>query len=623
MNNNPSRRLSLIPVILSDPERGEGESNGPASCSSLFPAFHPPHPPLFIFLRPQNLADNFNSSGINAKFCASRSHVSKCGIKRSFAPIFSPQNAPFPPSFSRKSREKRAKNALSAQPFHGFSKSQKPGQHLDREKCGLSSIAKYPIALLCLSLLVGAAFAQTGKPAAKPANLTVPALLLSDIHFEPFWDPAKVAQLDGEPVAKWNGILAPPPSSDQQQRFAALQQACPTKGTDTSYTLFQSSLDAMRANAAGVGFVTVSGDLISHAFHCKYFTLFPKATPAEYKTFVEKTITYVVDELDASFPKTPIYVALGNNDSSCEDYLIDAGSDFLKETGVEVTKNFPTAERQDAQTTFADEGYYGVSLPAPIQNARLLVLDDLFMSKSHRTCAGALDPQAAAPQIAWLGKQLADARAHKQKVWVMGHIPPGVDLYSTEKKMIDFCAGQKPVMFLSSEEMADVISGYGDVVQLAIFAHTHMDELRLLKDESAGAPSKTPVPVKMISSISPIHKNLPSFTIAQVDPASAALVDYRVFSSSNLTGVSAKWTEEYDFRKSYTLPDFSSASVGKLTAEFAADPGGTGPASQDYLNYYDAGSYASALQVFWPQYVCSLSNHTVQAFAACACANAH
>lgn len=492
----------------------------------------------------------------------------------------------------------------------------------------LRSVVMPRIALLCVFLFAGAALAQSAKPAAKPANLTVPALLLSDIHFEPFWDPAKVAQLDGEPVAKWNGILAPPPSSDQQQRFAALQQACPTKGTDTSYTLFQSSLDAMRSNASGVGFVTVSGDLISHAFHCKYFNLFPKATATEYKRFVEKTITYVVDELDASFPKTSVYVALGNNDSDCDDYLIDAGSAFLKETGLEVTKNFPAAERQSAQATFSDEGYYGVSLPAPIQNARLLVLDDLFMSKSYRTCAGALDPQAAAPQIAWLKKELAAARAHKQKVWVMGHVPPGVDLYSTEKKMIDFCAGQKPVMFLSSEEMANVLSGYGDVVQLAIFAHTHMDELRLLKDESAGAPSKTPVPVKpipvkLVSSISPIHKNLPSFTIAQVDPASAALVDYRVFSAPDLTGGTGAWKDEYDFRKRYTLPDFSSASVGKLTAEFAADPGGTGPASQDYLNDYLAGSYASALQLFWPQYVCSLSNHTVKSFAACACANAH
>jgi sphingomyelin phosphodiesterase acid-like 3 len=495
-----------------------------------------------------------------------------------------------------------------------------------------SPLLKPQFALLCLFLLAGAALAQTAKPAAKPAakpvNLTIPALLVSDIHFEPFWDPDKVPSLKAANADKWDAILAPPASANRQQAFDTFLQKCGCKGGDTSSVLFDASLKAMTDNASGVAFVTVSGDLISHQFKQKYHTAFPGDSDADYHAFVEKTIDYVIDELDAAFPAVPVYVALGNNDSDCDDYLIDAGSAFLKETGIEVTKNFPAAERQDAETTFHDEGYYSVSLPAPIQNARLLVLDDLFMSKSYRTCAGARDPQAAAPQIAWLAKQLATARANKQKVWIMGHIPPGIDLYSTEKKMIDFCAGQKPVMFLSSEEMADVIAPYGDVVQLAIFAHTHMDELRLLKDESAGAPSKTPVPVKpipvkLVSSISPIHQNLPSFTVAQVDPASTALADYRVFSSPDLTGGSGAWKEEYDFRKSYTLPDFSSASVGKLTAEFAADSSGTGPASQDYLNDFNAGSYASALQVFWPQYVCSLSNHTEQAFRACACANAH
>jgi sphingomyelin phosphodiesterase acid-like 3 len=489
----------------------------------------------------------------------------------------------------------------------------------------LSLIVKPRIALLCVFLVAGAALAQTAKPAAKPAaaKATVPALLVSDIHFEPFWDPDKVAKLNAAAVDKWDAILAPPASANREQTFDAFLQKCGCKGGDTSSVLFDASLKAMTDNASGAAFVTVSGDLISHQFKRKYFAAIQGATQAGYHSFVEKTIDYVIDKLDAAFPGVPVYVAMGNNDSDCDDYLIDAGSDFLKDTGIEVAKNFPAAERKGVQDSFADEGYYSISLPAPIQNARLLVLDDLFMSKSYRTCAGARDPQAAAPQIAWLAKQLADARAHKQKVWVMGHIPPGVDLYSTEKKMIDFCAGQKPVMFLSSEEMADVIAPYGDVVQLAIFAHTHMDELRLLKDESAGAPSKTPVPVKLVSSISPIHQNLPSFTVAQVDPATAALVDYRVFSAPSLTGGSAAWKEEYDFRKSYTLPDFSSASVGKLTAEFAADPSGTGPASQDYLNDFDAGSYASALQVFWPQYVCSLTNHTDQAFKTCACANAH
>jgi sphingomyelin phosphodiesterase acid-like 3 len=478
------------------------------------------------------------------------------------------------------------------------------------------------IALLGLFLIAGAACAQSGKPAAKPIPVTVPVLLLSDIHFEPFWDPAKVPSLKAANADKWAAILAPPASANRQQAFTAFLQKCNCGDGDTSSVLFDASLKAMSDNASGAAFVTVSGDLISHQFRSKYFTAFPQDTPDDYSKFVKKTIEYVVDTLDAQFPNAPVYVALGNNDSDCDDYLIDAGSDFLKDTGVEIAKNFPAAERKAAEQTFQDEGYYSVSLPAPMQNARLLVLDDLFMSKGYKTCAYKPDPQAAAPQIAWFGKQLADARAQNQKIWVMGHIPPGVDLYSTAKRGINVCNGGVPVMFLSSEEMTDVLAPYGDVVQLAIFAHTHMDEMRLLQDDSQIPASQIPVPVKMVSSISPIHNNLPSITVAQIDPSTAAVVDYRVFNSPDLTGNSkVKWKEEYDFHKSYTEPDYTSTSLAKLISAFAADPGATTPDSTHYIGYFSAGNASSIIRMFWPQYVCSLSNYTKKTFVACACAN--
>src|SRR5580698_3754280 len=62
---------------------------------------------------------------------------------------------------------------------------------------------------------------QIATKVASPAAETMPALFLSDIHFEPFWDPDKVQQLVAAPVSQWKTILAAPPSSDQQQRFAS------------------------------------------------------------------------------------------------------------------------------------------------------------------------------------------------------------------------------------------------------------------------------------------------------------------------------------------------------------------------------------------------------------------
>lgn len=490
--------------------------------------------------------------------------------------------------------------------------------------------------LACLFLLTGTILAQDSHPvaadqttrkaqaspaakSAPQAKATVPALLLSDIHLEPFWDPAKAARLAAAPASEWKAILTSAPSPNQQQRFASLQQSCPMRGADTSPVLFESSLKAMRMHAAGAKFIALSGDLLSHAFQCEYHQIFPHSSPGGYRTFVEKTVNYVVGELDGIFPGTPVYVALGNNDSDCGDYRLDAHSEFLRVTGEEVTRTLPASEREGAQESFAAGGYYSVSLPAPIENARLLVLNDIFMSSHYSTCAGAADAAASDAQLAWLRQQLAEAREHKQKIWVMGHIPPGIDLYSTMRKMTDICGGSKPVMFLSSEKLADVLTEYSDVIELAIFGHTHMDEIKLLRDDSQGPTQQKSIAVKVVPSISPINKNNPSFTVAQIDPASAALKDYRVFAASNQTGVDAKWKEEYDFASSYHKATFSSASVSKLVAGFSADPGAKTTASQEYIRDFFAGNPSSLLNLAWQPYVCTLSNHTAQGFMSCVC----
>lgn len=453
-----------------------------------------------------------------------------------------------------------------------------------------------------------------GEPAA-------PALLVSDIHFEAFWDPGKASQLAVAPASGWKAILAAPESPDRAQRFAGLQQTCAARGMDTSYPLFASSLNAMRSDARGIKFITISGDLISHSFDCKYKTLFPQSAQGEYRAFVEKTIEFVIDSLRGDFAGVPVYAALGNNDSDCGDYQLDAQSAFLAATGKIVAADFPEPERKEAMQTFAAGGYYSVALPAPIRHTRLLVFDDLFMARKYAACSGKPDAAAAAAQIAWLAQQLERARRDQEKVWVMSHIPPGVDPYSTALKGGNICGGKSPQMFLSSEAVADMLAGFGDVIQLAIFAHTHMDEMRLL-EPAKGSGGHGAVAVKMVSSISPIDGNNPSFTLGSIDPSSGVLEDYRVFAASDQTGVNTTWAEEYDYARAYREPSFSALPVAHLVAEFKGDAAAQSQASENYLRNYFVGDVAGALKPFWPQYVCAVANHTADAYRACVCAKA-
>ena len=485
--------------------------------------------------------------------------------------------------------------------------------------------------LLCLFASASAqgTHRRTAKASKKADADTVPVLMLSDIHFEPFQDPAKLRQLRETPVEQWTSILGAPASATQEADFQALQKTCPVRGVDSSWPLLSRSLAQAAAQAPQPLFVTVSGDFLAHAFECRFRALAPGASEEDLSAFASKTIAFVAAQLRLAFPRSQMYLALGNNDSGCGDYREDRNSPFLQH----VAESFAGAagSGENGQTIlreFSDEGDYNVALPAPMRAARLIVLQDLFDSAHYKACNGKPVAAAETAQLAWLSTQLQEARAHRQHVWVMAHVPPGVDMYSTLIQLRNVCTGTAPAMFLESEKMADVLVSYTDVISLAVFAHSHADELRFLHISGAGsgAASRIPVsgipvsgiPVKLVSSISPVNGNRSTFTVAQVDPHTATLLDYTVYFAGDATAAS----REYSFRETYKLPAFSAASLQSLTAGFLADTAGSSPASQAYQHLFfpgDNGIHAAAMQLFWRSYACSLRENNPDAFRACAC----
>jgi len=439
---------------------------------------------------------------------------------------------------------------------------------------------------------------------------------------DPFSDPAKVAKLNDSPASAWPAILSAPDSPTQAKDFAALQSACPTKGIDTPYVLWRSSLSAIHTDAAQARFVTLSGDLLAHSFDCKFQTLVPGAKPSEYVAFTEKTARTVVSTLRAALPGIPIYVAMGNNDTGCGDYGLDATHDaFLGLIANIVSEALPAADRADVLRDFASGGNYTVPLAA-IPHTRLIVLDDVFLSGKYITCSGKYDPRPAVAQLTWLARQLASARLQKEQVWVMGHIPPGVDVYATARRSGNLC-GMKPQMFLGSEDFAELLARNADIVRLGLFGHTHADEMRLLTPESNSTmqtvQSMLGVPLKSVASITPIHGNLPSFTVASIDPANATLDDYTVYMASNSTGIGTTWSKEYTYSTTYHKPTYDAVAVKQLMGEFENDHGAKSAASQAYIHNFFPGELSPILQLAWPQYVCSLDHDSAKDFSTCAC----
>ena len=267
------------------------------------------------------------------------------------------------------------------------------------------------MAVLCGLLAGTKGWAQTAAKAAgaKAAdNVAASVLMLSDLHFDPFRDPAKVPRLAAAKVTDWEAILNEPDSATQGASYAAVLSACTGKALDSDHALLVASLQAAKTHG-GLKFVTISGDLLVHQFDCRYQATMKKA---DYAEFAEKTASYVVSRVEAEFG-VPVYVALGNNDSSCGDYKMDAHDRFLTGTSKAVIaglRGADAAEQKAAAESYAAGGYFSVMLPAPMRKTRLLVLDDMFWSRKYTTCGGKADTAMANEQMAWLSRELDGAR---------------------------------------------------------------------------------------------------------------------------------------------------------------------------------------------------------------------
>lgn len=446
--------------------------------------------------------------------------------------------------------------------------------------------------------------------------------MLSDIHFDPFFDPAKVTALRREPILEWPAILSQPDSAPRLNVFSQLQSGCGVRGTDSPWPLVLAALGEAKQYQPTPMFITVSGDLLAHGFICKFRKLNPSASADEASAFAVKTIGFLAQQLHAAFPSTPIFFALGNNDSGCGDYIETPDSGFLKAVAANVAAaTHDRAAFDSIANSFSQLGDYSVMLPG-LRNTRLIVLQDIFESVHYKGCNGQASPAPAAGQIAWLRKQLTEARNNGEQVWMMAHIPPGVDIYTTYHRYLfapgEACNVKQPQMFLSNGALGDTIAEFGDIVRLAIFAHSHMDEIKLLQ-----GPDGRAVPVKLVPSISPINGNDPSFMIAQVSPQNATISDYEVYAASN--GQGTDWGREYRYSDVYHLPDFSAKSVDQLSSALVADKTGEDETSRAYERYFLAGGGAFAalgLQRLWPAYSCSLREEEPAAFRRCMCPGA-
>jgi sphingomyelin phosphodiesterase acid-like 3 len=414
-------------------------------------------------------------------------------------------------------------------------------------------------------------------------------LSVSDIHFNPFADPAIVARLEAADVSEWDAILA-----------SSTVTALSTYGSDINDPLFRSAVAAMQKQLPSPAFVLISGDFLAHHFDKNYQLYATDKSPAAYTAFVTKTIAYVATSFSKAFPGVRIYPTLGNNDSDCGDYAMAPNGTFLA--------NFrdvwnPIVGSRSFQRRFPTGGYYHADAPG-LKNVRVIALNTNLFSTNFKNC-GTAGPDPGTRQLEWLDAELLLARLEHKRVWLLFHIPPGIDVYDTVSEG-GACPEVKTQTFWKDEyaqKYLKITAAHAKTIAGSFAGHTHQDDFRMATGDF----------IHITPSVTPIFGNNPAFEIVEVGRTG----DISGYTAWHLPNVTLPWAREYAWNEAYGMSKYDTATLTKLAAAVKSDPA----TRATYFNYYSSGSPKSTAGALasWQAYWCGFQTMTEPAFTACYC----
>lgn len=459
--------------------------------------------------------------------------------------------------------------------------------------------------LVRLLAAVAMAVGVSAKVSAQEAG-TGRFLLISDIHFDPFADPALFPRLAASPAEDWDELLASRPSG-----FSP-------RGSDTNHALLRTSLDDARRRLLRPDFVLYPGDFLAHGWQAKYDRLAPRShldDPAAYRDFTARTIQYLADEFRRRFPEVPILPTLGNEDSYCGDYMVEPDGRFLS-MFAEVWAPLlgPGADLASFRETFGRGGSYTVRLPG-LRGVRLVVLNSVFFSVSYCDACGPGTRTPALDELDWLDRTLTRVREEGETAWLLLHIPPGINSYNSVEEVQK---GGPPVTFWQPELTArflQLVERHRTVLKMAFAGHTHMDDFRVVR--LADVPTLL---LKIAPAISPIFGNNPGYQVYRYDREAGVIADYETYYLTNLEAgpnpaavPAGSWALEYGFREGYGAAGFDAVAVSALAGALRTDP----ERQRRYTTWYGVSAPPEFDAAGFEVYRCAIANVTPGGYLTC------
>jgi len=493
--------------------------------------------------------------------------------------------------------------------------------------------------------MFGCSGVSTVTPVTTPPPPTYyQVVTISDLHFNPLYDPSLFSQLVAATPSQWDGI------------FQTSSVAFPSAGgTDTNYLLLMATLASMKKNMGNsMGnspVILFTGDLLGHNIQKNYCAIYltSQNSPVNNATltnciatqstaiqaFINNTFSFVALKIQTVLDGTPVIYAPGNIDTyqqnlgpNLNQWNLGPDANFLQ-------NNEPTVWNQLLEqqadptftTTFPSGGYYFFQYVP--QNSKTSPLRIVVLN-SNSFVAGSPTYSTASTELTWLGQQLQAAQTAGQKVWILMHIPPGEnsqwiaqvaplpqDVADVESNPF-FMMWDPTVQWApTTPSFLQTLQQYPGVVTLILAGHTHMDEYRIL------APGYV---VEQLPGISPCFGNNPAYKILTVTQNTFTPTDYQSF-DLNLA-YPLQFDPLYQFSATYGVQNTLESSQETLYPQFAAD--------QNLLNMYtylytsgSEGVNSSTQQpwnpindVNWPIFGCTIGEANESGYLTCVSSSA-
>jgi sphingomyelin phosphodiesterase acid-like 3 len=443
-----------------------------------------------------------------------------------------------------------------------------------------------PAIVLCALLLLAAP-----SRAAQPPE---PWLVLSDLHFDPFTQPHLVDRLAAASPDRWRAI------------FVSSEVTAPAgAGSDTNYALLESTLDGARNAVPDPRVVIVDGDLLASNFRAAFNRSAKEHDDAAYDAFVDKTIAFLAWEIRTAFPRAHLLPAVGETDGYCGDYAATPSGPFFAHMAAAWGASVGASDPNAFVAQFSTGGYY--SVPLAVDGARAIVLDDVFWSPKYANTCGDAHADPGGDELRWLQTTQAAIPAGTP-VWVIAHLPPGIDVNAT----LHAPHGTAPVTFLTDRFNEALITALdsGSAVLMSIAGHTHMDSFRVIGPDASTARA----PMLVVPAVSPMEGNDPAFTVLEVDPSTAGVVDTQAFIFSKIRD-EWMWHREYDFGSDYGHAPIDAADLWNVQNMIFGDE----RVRRRFEDSYAAGDGTAPItDANWRSYWCANVALTATQYLACA-----